>query len=229
MMVNKLSGPAKQVNGRRGVRTGLRILTAAVLIGVVPTPQYAQTGQAEQATVATNAMVLRPGDVIRLRIWREPDLSGEFPVDERGVVVFPKIGPYTVTDESPDALKARLVQAYRRYLRNPSIDITLMRRVTIMGEVRSPGAYQVDATMTLADAIALAGGSTSSGDANEIELYRGGEKLDTRFDQRTLIGDTPIRSGDYIYVPEKNWLERNSGVATLFSTGVSLFIAVFLR
>lgn len=213
---------------RRRRRGGMGAILALALVCATPGVPSAQPASAADSK-AIDGDLLRPGDVIRLRIWREPDLSGEFLVDEDGVVVFPKLGPYVVTDDSPAALKARLVTAYQRYLRNPSIDVTILRRVTILGEVRSPGAYQVDPTMTLADAIALAGGSTSAGDANEIELYRDGVRLETRFNQRTRIGDTPIRSGDYIYVPERSWLRRNSGIATMISTGVSLFIAIFIK
>lgn len=164
--------------------------------------------------------------MVQLKIWREPDLSGEFPVDENGVVVFPKIGPYSVVEISPELLTARLESAYQEYLRNPSIDVIFRRRISVLGAVRNPGIYSIDPTMTLADAIALAGGSTRSGKGDEIELYRDGKRLELRFDQRTRIGDTPIRSGDYIYVPERNWLSRNSGIATLISAGLSLLLAV---
>lgn len=219
----------KEDRDRRWFRAGMRLLIAVAFLCATPRVPSAQSVPPAGGEKMAAADLLRPGDVIRLRIWREPDLSGEFLVDENGVVVFPKLGPYTVTNDSPEALKARLIAAYQRYLRNPSIDVVLLRRVTILGEVRSPGAYQVDPTMTLADAIALAGGSTSRGNANDIELYRNGVRLETRFDQRTRIGDTPIQSGDYIYVPERSWLRRNSGVATMISTGVSLFIAIFIK
>ena len=128
---------------------------------------------ADSAVAATDTTtVLRPGDVVRLRSWREPDLSGDFPVDETGVVVFPKIGPLTVTREAPESLKSKLVSAYQRYLRNPSIDVTMLRRVNILGEVRNPGLHPVDPTMTVADAIALAGGVTPIGSADKIEVRR---------------------------------------------------------
>lgn len=174
--------------------------------------------------------LLIPGDVIRLRIWREPDLSGEFTVDENGVVVFPKIGPYVVTNHSPETLRAQLVSAYRVYLRNPSIDIVPLRRVNVMGAVRNPGLYPVDPTMTLADAVALAGGAMPHGDPDKIELIRDGYRLTARLGQLTRIGDLPIRSGDQIYIPERSWVARNPGlIAAGLSAGVSLFIALFLR
>src|ERR1700734_1429358 len=100
---------------------------------------------------AGSAMLL-PGDIVRLRIWREPDLSGDFPVDERGTVVFPKIGPTPVLQMTTDSLKRLLVTTYSQYLRDPAIEVTFLRRVTILGAVKNPGLYPVDPTMTVSDA-----------------------------------------------------------------------------
>jgi len=103
------------------------------------------------AMSANAADALRPGDVVRLRIWREPDLSGDFPVDESGVVVLPKIGPRSVTAESPATLRDTIVAAYSKFLNHNSIDVTLLRRIQVLGAVRQPGVYPVDPTMTIGD------------------------------------------------------------------------------
>jgi polysaccharide export outer membrane protein len=170
---------------------------------------------------------LRPGDVVRLRIWREPDLSGDFAVDEQGSVVFPKLGPIVVVDMSPDSLKSRLIQSYSVYLRNPAIDVMLLRRITILGGVRNPGLYPVDPTMTLADAYALAGGISPDGKHDQIELVRGGERTSYKVSEQTLIGDTPLRSGDQLYVPTRSWLSRNTWVITAgIGTTASILLAI---
>lgn len=155
---------------------------------------------------------LRPGDIIRLQIWREPDLSGEFPVDETGAVVLPRLGPVTVAGQSADSLKARLVRAYEGFLNHSSINVTLLRRLQILGAVRNPGLYPVDATMTVADALALAGGTTPQGNPDRIELVRGGERLAGRLSRNTQIVGSQIQSGDQIFVPERSWISRNTGV-----------------
>lgn len=208
-------------------RRGARILTAALAGAAL----FGPTVAAAQHPFETEpqAVLLQPGDIVRLSIWREPDLSGDFIVDEKGVVVFPKIGPRQVTRQSPEVLEEQLINAYREYLRNPSIDVTLLRRINVLGAVHSPNVYSVDPTMTLAEVIAMAGGITDAGNPEKIEVYRNGEKVPLRFNPRTRIGDTPIRSGDHVYVPQRNWLLRNSGIATLISTSVTLFIALFTR
>ena len=152
---------------------------------------------------------LQPGDVIRLRIWREPDLSGEFPVDESGSAVFPKLGPTKVAAITADSLRALLIATYSQYLKDPAIEVTFLRRVTILGAVNHPGIYPVDPTMTVHDAFALAGGTLPNGNPKHFELRRGGQNIDVDFSQDTPIGRTTIRSGDELYVPERSWFSRN--------------------
>jgi polysaccharide export outer membrane protein len=187
------------------------------------------TAQQGPKTVApaANPSALLPGDLVRLRIWREPDLSGDFAVDEQGKVVFPKLGPLEVVGMAPDSLKARLVDSYSVYLRNPAIDVMLLRRITILGGVRNAGLYPVDPTMTLADAFALAGGISPDGKPDEIQLVRDGERTTYKVNGQTRIGDTPLRSGDQVYVPTRSWLARNTWVLTAgIGTTASILIAL---
>lgn len=171
--------------------------------------------------------VLRPGDLVRLRIWREPDLSGDYIVDEEGVVVLPLLGPRTVAGLAPSSLKTSLIDDYGDYLTHRSITVTPMRRINVLGAVGQPGLHPVDATMTLADVLALAGGATTYGDPDRIDLLRGGERISTRLSQQTLIGDLPIRSGDQLYVPERRWISRNAGVvSTIITATVSVILAI---
>jgi polysaccharide export outer membrane protein len=186
--------------------------------------------QTPEVPPQVSVQALQPGDIVRLRIWREPEMSGEFPVDEAGMVVFPRVGEYQVLNDTPETLAARLIADYRRYLVNPSIEITVLRRVRIIGAVNNPGLFPVDPTVTVADALALAGGATLNGDPDKIRIIRDGNEIAVDIRANTRIADSPIRSGDQIYVPERSWMSRNSGVVAAAITGtVSLIIALFIR
>jgi polysaccharide export outer membrane protein len=168
--------------------------------------------------------------MVRLKIWREPDLSGEFQVDERGEVVFPKIGPMLVTRLSADSLKTLLVTTYATYLRDPSVDVTLLRRVNVLGAVRSPGLYQVDQTKTIADVLAQAGGATPDGKPDQVELRRGGTASGIRLTRDTHLFESPIQSGDQLWVPQRSWFARNSGpLVAAGITATAIVIATLLR
>lgn len=212
----------------RGLFGGVAL--AAVLSLAVPHLSSAQTSTTDTrlpGARTTASLRLRPGDLVRLRIWRQDDMSGEYPVDETGTVVFPLIGPRHVTDMRPDSLKQELVEAYTKYLRHPSIDVVLLRRINILGAVRQPGLYPVDPTMTITDALALAGGVVPGRAEDKVELIRGGETLEASLDQRTRMGELGVRSGDQLYVHERSWLTRNGRIfAVALGGAISLFLAL---
>ncbi len=172
---------------------------------------------------------IRPGDVVRVRIWREPDWSGEFTVDETGTVVLPKLGPVTVTGDSVGALRAKLMRAYEGFLSHSAVEVTVLRRLLVLGAVRNPGLYAVDQTMTVEDGLALAGGATPIGSPNHVELLRHGQKLPVRLTLRTQLTDSSIRSGDQLYVPERSWISRNPGVFVGIVSAVATTLVFALR
>ena len=180
-----------------------------VVVGCFGAPLQAQQPSPRAPSSSDSGGVLHAGDVVRLRIWREPDLSGDFAVDERGVAVFPKIGPMMVQKQSPDSLEALLVKSLSAYLRNPSVEVVLLRRVQVLGAVRNPGLYTIDPTMSVSDALALAGGVAEDGKSNQMHLIRRGERLTINISHRTRIADTPIQSGDQLFVPQRGWIGRN--------------------
>ena len=170
-----------------------------------------------------------PGDVVRVQIWREEDMSGEFTVHEDGTVVLPKLGPFTVTGRAPEELREELIQEYQKVLRNPSIEITFLKRITVLGAVREPGLILVDPTMTVAEALALAGGTLPEGGTDRIEVVRGGERVQT-VTERTRIGELAMESGDRLFVPERSWASRNGAVVAAIITGAaSIAVALILR
>lgn len=172
---------------------------------------------------------VRPGDVVRVQIWREPDLSGEFPVHEDGSVILPRVGPMLAAGKSPDVLRRELTDAYSVTLRNPSVDIQILLRVSIVGEVRQPGLYPVDPTMSVSDALALAGGPTNSANKGQIVLLRGSEQLEIDLEEKYSVVDIGLQSGDRIYVPERSWFVRNLPLVTSVIGLVSTLIALTAR
>lgn len=180
-----------------------------------------------EALLNQGADPLRLGDIVRLRIWREAEMSGDYTVNEDGDVVLPRVGAIRVAGEQPAEVKTRITQAFSRFLQNPSIEVTLLRRVQVLGAVRNPGLYPVDPTMTVSDALALAGGTTTDGSPNRVVLIRDGVRLPVKLEANTPIASAAIRSGDQIYVDQRSWISRNTGVVTAAITGVVSLIIAF--
>jgi len=177
--------------------------TATVSASEIP-PPYLQSDTVHSG--------LKPGDVIRVQIWREPDLSGDFVVDANSRAVLPLLGSIETKDKTAEALIDGLLEDYSRFLKNPSIQITVLRRVSVQGEVRNPGLYPVDATVSVSDVIALAGGLTQDADAKKIYLLRQGTILDVQLQPEMVIQKSPIQSGDQVLVGKTSWFERNAAV-----------------
>src|SRR5918911_3640849 len=199
----------------------------AVFLLAVPPAAAQDTSKVTHLAQAHSQDAILPGDVVRLRIWREPDLSGDFPIDESGEVVLPRVGPVKATNETPESLKAKLYSEYQKYLAQTSIDVSVLRRVQVLGAVKNPGLYPLDATMSVSDAIAMAGGVTTDGNEKKVQLIRAGQKLSGSLPQRTRLADTPIRSGDQLYVPYRSWLARNGYlVGTIVSAAAASVVFI---
>ena len=197
------------------------IISAAILI---------QSASIAPARAQTTPEGLRAGDMVRLKIWREPDLSGDFQVDEHGDVVFPRIGPLSVTRLSADSLKRLLVVSYTVYLRDPSIDVGLYRRVNVLGSVRSPGLYHVGQTETISDALAKAGGATPEGRPDRVELLRTGDREPITLQRDAVLFRSGVRSGDQLFVPQRSWFARNSGpLVGAGITATAIIIATVIK
>lgn len=163
----------------------------------------------DNAKAQAEGAPLQPGDMIRVTLSREVDDSGDYPVDETGQVGLPIIGMVDVTNTPATQLKRELITRYEEQLRNQTIQVVFLRRVRVLGEVKQPGLYHVDPTMTLADAVVLAGGPTANGKLEEVRIVRAGEKIEANINDAAF---QRVESGDHIVIPEKSWASRNSRV-----------------
>lgn len=208
--------PLPSSRRRRSVRSWAAVPWLLIAVGAQSSVLEAQA-QVESPTRpplgrADSSGIVRPGDIIRLKVWREPEMSGDVAVNEAGVATLPRLGAMQVSELSADSLQRFLVNTYSKDLRDPAIDITVLRRITILGSVRTPNVYQVDPTMTVSDALALAGGAAPDGKQDIVELRRKGIPGTVRLSRGTKLADTPVRSGDELYVPERSWFSRNTGL-----------------
>lgn len=207
------------------MRTLLSVLFLAATLFAAPAlaAQAVDTARADTAradTARVDAVTLRPGDLVRVTVWREEDLSGEFLVDSDGVVTLPLVGDQRVGGVPVREMRNRLIELYRQHLRNPAITVVPLRRVNVLGEVQRPGSYPIDPTVSLAEAVALAGGTTANGRLDRIQIVRGGTVIRERIGAAESLTAADIRSGDQIIVERRSWLDRNGGAA--LAAGVSL-------
>lgn len=206
----------------------LRLL--AVLCMSAPPLRVALAQQdSSPVAAARHGVAAKPGDKVLLKIYREPELSGEFVVPEDGQVDFPKIGPVRVDRLPTDSLRALLIAQYSHSLRDPAIEVTVLRRVNVIGSVRNPGFYYADPTVTVKGSLALAGGVTPEGDKNRVDLLRDNKRTTIGLSNEASLADSPVQSGDQVSAPERSWFSRNTALVVSGVTGLALVVVTIVR
>jgi polysaccharide export outer membrane protein len=201
---------AHQVAIFRAVRARF-FLARLALLGCLAAPVLAaqQPPPAAGAQDAGSGYHVRPGDVLRIVVWGQEAYSGEYRIDERGVLEYPIIGEIQATDLTVAELRDRIRRGLETIFNNPFVSVRPQFRMAVLGEVRAPGLYVVDPTLSVLDVVAMAGGPTPSGNLNRVQLLRGGQELQLGFGsgQGSLRGRTlqeiGVRSGDQIVVRRK--------------------------
>lgn len=202
------------------LRRGLSAL--AFLLALSPLLASAQADPAVE-------LRLRPADLIRVTLLREPDLSGEFEVDERGSVTLPLIGSQRVTESSWATLRDTLRAAYARELNSPDdVIVTPLRRVFVYGSVNKPGAVLVPMTASFAEAVALAEGASQEGDLRRIRVLRDGQTIVRRAAVESSVIGAGVQSGDQIFVDRRSWVDRNSGPALSAFVGLAGIVVTLI-
>jgi protein involved in polysaccharide export with SLBB domain len=179
---------------------------------------------------ASEPWTTQPGDLIRIAVWREPELSGEVFVQNDGTATFPALGRLPVAGMTADSLNAMLLERFRARIVGTPVDATLVRPLPVIGSVRSPGVYQVDPTSTAIQVIARAGGTMGSERLPRIQLLRAdGSSLDLTGE--VSLGRVDIRNGDALFVQDQSWFVRNQRqitAAAAVSTIVASIVTVTL-
>ena len=143
---------------------------------------------------------LGPGDLVRITVFRQAELSGQFRLDGDGNLALPLVGEIDAGRLTTRALEQAIAARLREgdYLRNPqvSVQVVTYRPFYILGEIRRPGEYEYRDGMTVINAAALAGGHTYRARTSAATIERGDCLMATR-------PDTPVLPGDVIRVPER--------------------------
>jgi polysaccharide export outer membrane protein len=154
------------------------------------------------------------GDMVRVTVFRNPELTTEARISERGTILFPMIGEVQVVGLTPSQAGKRIADklAQGRYVVNPEVNVSMMqinsRQVSVLGNVNKPGRYPLDSqTAHLTDFIAVAGGLSPTGsDIVTVVSQQNGKTmkrdvdLEKIFNQGDLSQNLELQPGDTVYV-----------------------------
>lgn len=154
---------------------------------------------------------IAPMDRLTIRVFKMPDLSGEYEVDLAGNISMPLIGELRAYDlttaQLDDALTSKLGE---KYLENPDVSVgikeSMRRNVTVDGAVARSGSYAVAGPMTLMQAVAAAGGAREDANIRRVAIFRtiSGQRQAAAFDLASIrhgeAPDPPVYAGDIVVV-----------------------------
>ena len=218
---------------RSGFRKRLARLVAVPALVFMPA---ALTAQAEPPpvvdTTAPSVGVMRAGDALRIVVYKEKDLSGEFLIDSRGQLQMPGVGVIQAAGLDPQQIKDRLREAMlQRGLIAPDISVQPLIRVSVLGEVRAPALYPVDPGTSLIQLLTIAGGPTTSANLRQTRVVRQGRVFEVDL-QSALVGSAAGRvvlySNDVIVVPKRSGFTRENVSFVLGLATSALALATFI-
>lgn len=145
---------------------------------------------------------LGAGDMIRITVYREEELTLETKLTDAGTIIFPLLGEITVKGLTVGKLTDKITQGLSgRYLKDPSVSVSVLeyREFFVNGEVKKPGAYPYSPGLTVQKAISIAGGFTERASQSSVLLER---EKDAGQKAADVELNAPIAPGDVIIVEE---------------------------
>jgi protein involved in polysaccharide export with SLBB domain len=180
-----------------------RAAPSQALPGGNAVPPNQSSGQSA-ALKADESYRLGSGDRVRVTVYGQPELTGEYAVDGGGQMSYPLVGQIRAGGMTAHELERALIgKLSPGYLKNPSISVEVLtfRPFYIVGEVRTPGSYPFVSGMSVLNAVALAGGFTYRARENSFYVTRTAE--DGSKNKITAGADATILPGDIITVRER--------------------------
>ncbi len=195
----------------------MKTLKSSLFISLLGVVLFAGTALGVAQTGNENYQ-LKPGDVIAMRIFQEPDIAIESRISADGTMQFPLIGPIKVGGKTLPDLQKEIYALYDAdYFVNPQVSIQIteyaQRRVRVRGKVNRPGFVVIppEEDFTLIDVITAAGDIAAGGNEKRIEMHRRAKDGTTtvktidlsQSDDRNQAANLIMQDNDVVIIPEK--------------------------
>jgi polysaccharide export outer membrane protein len=198
-----------------GLLLALAVASGAALAQSKPSLAAAARAAPSPAPQAVNALeAVGPGDMVRVTVFRNPDLTTEARVTDQGTIFFPLIGEVQVAGLTPQQASKRIADQLSKgkFVVGPEVQLSIAtvnsRQVSVLGNVAKPGRYPIDSVnRRVSDFVAAAGGMAAAGsDTVTVVQVRNGQETKTDVDlaqmfrNGNLAANLELAPGDTIYV-----------------------------
>jgi len=147
---------------------------------------------------------LGPDDVIEVFVWKEPELSTTVVVRPDGKVSLPLIGELPTSGKTAVELQNEIGQKLIQYISNPVVNVMVKEvnsaKVSVLGEVKTPGIYKIKDRATVLDVIALAGGFTEYAKRSKVTIIRPASSGEQKRIMLNVDDQIKRSKGDLFYI-----------------------------
>jgi polysaccharide export outer membrane protein len=195
------------------------IVISAVLLVAAASLTRAQSQGGPAADGCAGAYVIGPDDVLDVSVWGNADISRTVPVRPDGRISLPLLNDLQASGLTPMELREALTEALKPYIPEPAVSVLVREihsvKVAVIGQVRSPGRYEIKDRATVLDVLAMAGGLNEYADRGAIVVLRqhagGTRQIPFAYDKLTARNGNGskdaaalnfcVKAGDVILVP----------------------------
>lgn len=168
---------------------------------------------AGQAYAQQSSYQVKPGDILEISVWKEPDLTREVLVRPDGAFSFPLVGEVDARNKSVSELTKTVSERIARFIADAVVTIAVKQingnKVYVLGQVNKPGEFIVNPSVNVMQALSMAGGTTPFAATGSIVVLRGRgaqqSALPFRYADvvrgRSLESNIELMSGDVVVVP----------------------------
>lgn len=166
------------------------------------------------AQEATPVYAVKPGDILAISVWKEPDLQDDAVlVRPDGMFSFPLVGQVDARDKTVAELQQFITDSLARFIADPVVTVSVQEirgnKVFVIGQVNNPGEFIVNPRVDVMQALSMAGGTTAFASLNNIIILRRSDGQQTalpfRYPEvvkgRDLAQNIELQSGDVVVVP----------------------------
>ena len=170
------------------------------------------------------------GDGVRIVVWENPAMSGDFEILSDGRIAHPLLQNVAIADRPFPEVQRDIVRYLEQFQKTPLVVVTPLVRISVGGAVNEPGVVAIDPRAKLIELIGMAGGPSESARLDQVDLVRRGERSQLSLWERGAANETlqslNLSSGDLVVVPERRSVFRDWVVPlATFLVGVANLIA----
>lgn len=133
-------------------------------------------GNAHGAQASDASFVIGNADVLSINVWKEADLTRSIPVRSDGKISLPLVGDIQAAGRTPAQLAQDITEKLSGFITDPQVTVIVQQvnseKYNVLGQVAKPGSYSLDASTTIVDAIATAGGFRDFAKKKSIYVLR---------------------------------------------------------